>query len=216
MDRVLERAAQRRDELLHRRRKLVEQITQVEGELKELDGFFSVAARFGAKENSMQDAARQLAGLAAGAWPAGEQAGGVPLSAFVQGVQGVPHGSKTKAIVTMSREIISEHGALPARKILDMLDERGAGETLIPGRDVKGRISYLSAVLSKDEQFKSDRDAGGYTLAEAEGPQRPATTVRRVDVRSFAGPGRRADLNPYKQKVNPGAENTGDTDDLLK
>jgi hypothetical protein len=225
MDEVLEKARKRREELVDRRRKLQMQMAQVDGELKELESFFLVAVRFGAKDAidtiNAQDAAQQLASLAAQGpwsgtqWP-GFQAevvdGVTGRNAFIHGVVGVgaggvavPHGSKTKVIVNLARDIIRALGPLPARRILEMIDQSGAGEALIPGRDEKGRISYLSAVLSKDERFESDRDAGGYKLVEQEGPP--------------PGP-RLAGMKPqqeyYGRKVNPGAENAGDPDDLLK
>ena len=216
MDEVFEKASKRREELKDRRRKLHMQIAQVEGELRELESFFQVAVRFGAKATidavTAEDAAQQLSSLAGpGPWLPGVQAeigggGGVPLNAFVHGViGGVPHGSKTKVIVNMARDIIRAQGPLPARRILELIDQSGAGEALIPGRDEKGRISYLSAVLSKDERFESDRDAGGYKLVEPEGPPRSAglATIR-------------AQQEYYRRKVNPGAGNAGDVDDLLK
>ena len=221
MDEVFEKASKRREELKDRRRKLQMQIAQVEAELRELESFFQVAVRFGAKATidavDAEDAAQQLssfAGPRSGTqWP-GFQTETVNAvtgrNAFVHGVVGVgigsvavPHGSKTKVIVNLARDIIRMQGPLPARRILELIDQSGAGEALIPGRDEKGRISYLSAVLSKDERFESDRDAGGYKLVEPEGPPRNAGLAA-------------AQQEYYRRKVNPGAGNTGDADDLLK
>ena len=222
MDQVLKRAEKHRDELVQRRKKLSEQLALIDRELNDLDGFFAVAARFGSKEESMQDAARQLASLAFNQWPGpGEQAKGVPLNGLIAGAQSLPHGSKTKVIVNLARELIKLHGPMSARRILELIDKHGQGEALIPGRDEKGRTSYLSAVLSKDGRFESDRDAGGYKLAEPEGPQLPFSVGgsggigRIAEIRGGVSPGRKPQQNPYRQKVNPGAENTGDADDLV-
>lgn len=179
MDEVFERASKRRSQLQDARRKLRTQLEEVDAELKELDGFFNVAARFGGKEpSSLREApVKSSAFVGPRQWPEVHPAQpwpgdkGSSLSNMIAGAHAVPHGSKTRLIVHLARDIVKAHGALPARRILELLDQIGAGETLIPGRDIKGRISYLSAVLSKDERFKSDRDAGGYMLAEEETPR---------------------------------------------
>ncbi|MFP3541031.1 hypothetical protein, partial [Pseudomonas sp. SIMBA_044] len=88
----------------------------------------------------------------------------------------VPHGSKRKIITDSAREIIRDHGPASARRILEFLDAKGIG-AVVPGRDDKQRVGYVSAVLSRDPMFTSDRDLGGYMLTEeappAEGQEGP-------------------------------------------
>lgn len=160
---ILDRATSRRAFLQDRRRRLLAQLEGVDAELRDLEGFFKVAA-------SLQDGPPKppFGGSRfpdpAKAWPfPGTASIGTEINPLT-----VAHGSKTRYIVNSARKIIKQHGALPARRILQMLDDQGLGSVLIPGKDEKGRVSYLSAVLSKDDRFASDRDAGGYILVEAE------------------------------------------------
>jgi hypothetical protein len=175
MDDIFERASKKRDDLQVRRRRLAAALAEVEVELKEIDSFFAVASRLGANIPSQTEtiasddspvSAANL-GRVLAAWSHGTTA--------VSGVAAkgaVPHGAKTRLIVDSARDILRQHGTgLPARRILELMDRKGVGQVLVRGgRDDKSRIAYLSAVLSRDATFKSDRDAGGYVLAEEEAP----------------------------------------------
>jgi hypothetical protein len=198
MNEVFEKASERRKALHARRQKLVEQLMAVEQELKEIENFFAVAAKFGGEPPPVADdtGVRTPVGVmypngavtvhvapaaaAAAAFPAkgllhilGEQTSPADVGGMVAppgqrmgfGFGMVPP-SKRKEIVELTRQIIHERGPMTARRILQYLDAKGVGQQLVSGRDEKARVSYLSAVLSRDPMFVSNREMGGYMLKE--------------------------------------------------
>lgn len=76
------------------------------------------------------------------------------------------YGDKVKRMREYARQLISKHGAMTSRAVLTKLDEMGVGQDLLPGDDMRKRLSYMSSVMSRDTQLQQDREAGGYVLKE--------------------------------------------------
>lgn len=188
MDDILERAAERMKELEARQRKLQTMLADVERELAQFENFFAVASKLGAGTPAMTlmgttaaEAANATRTVAV--WP--PQGRSDSWENFTRVAAGATHGSKSRVIAEAAIKIISERGPLSSRKILEALDEKGIGQTLVPGRDEKGRIGYLSAVLSKDERFVSDRDAGGYIVVAPKEETPPTGGQEGLDIKDL-------------------------------
>ena len=76
------------------------------------------------------------------------------------------YGDKVKRMREYARQMISKHGPLTSRGVLEKIDEIGVGQELIQGEDQRKRLSYLSSVMSRDENLEQDREAGGYVLKQ--------------------------------------------------
>ncbi|REF02463.1 hypothetical protein [Cupriavidus plantarum] len=159
MDDIIKKAYERRDGLSRRRDALRSELEAIESELRELEGFFSVAERYGAVRPRV--VIRKSGEMPRTIWPERQS---IEEWAALTANQ-IRFGEKTKAIAEQAAEIIKREGAMTSRRILEAMDAQGSG-SLIPGREPKARISYLSAILSKDERFRSDKDLGGYVLKE--------------------------------------------------
>ena len=68
--------------------------------------------------------------------------------------------SKKDRIAAAAAEIITKNGPKPTRDLLPLIEASGV---LIGGGD---KLQALSAVLSRDDRFKTDRAAGGWVLLQ--------------------------------------------------
>jgi hypothetical protein len=71
--------------------------------------------------------------------------------------------SKRALITNFAQSAISRIGAMTSSMVLDEIDKAGHADW-VGGKDRRGRVSNISALLSRDTRFVSDRQAGGYIL----------------------------------------------------
>ena len=151
---ILEKAEGRRSTLQKQREQLMETIDKIDAELRDLEGFFKVAARLQNTSNALRNAR-----VVTAEWP-------IPADAATRTLVNLAQGNKAHAIAKEAIEIIRRHGPQTARGVLELMDANGLGNLVSPDKDKSARISYVSSVLSKDERFASDREKGGYVLVE--------------------------------------------------
>lgn len=151
MSNIIQLAAERRQELRSEIANIASEIDRLKkeqesatAELLELDAFFRVAAKLDPTPVSPQEETADT-------------------TLHIRRTRA--YGAKKEQIVAFARNAIREHGAMPASRILELLDSAGLG-TMVGGQDQRGRISNLSATLSRDDRFVSDRNAGGYVYKE--------------------------------------------------
>jgi hypothetical protein len=68
-----------------------------------------------------------------------------------------------KQVLEVARELVSK-GPINSRGILNVLNKRGI---VVGGQDPAGAVA---AILSRSEEFISDRDAGGWVFAKTDTP----------------------------------------------
>lgn len=187
---MLERARARQDKLRAAKDRLEKElsalgkrIAEINSELAAMGSFFEVAAKL--SDEASSPVQRGLPAFPFRGRPRSErdlgmvgppEAGEGMVTVYSHGLGStgeVPHGVKGRLICSTAADIIQKHGPRSARRILEEMDRAGAGKVLIPGDDEKMRVSYLSAVLSKDHRFGSDRSKGGYVLIEDEEDDTP-------------------------------------------
>lgn len=152
MSDVLQRAADRQKALKEKLANISADIDRLRkeqdlatAELIELDTFFRVAAKYDSS-------------------PSEPKIDEATASAVFNELFG-GYGSKKRTIVEFSRDAIKKHGPMPASRIVQLMDEAGIG-SVVGGKDSRSRASNLSAILSRDDHFYSDREAGGYRYKE--------------------------------------------------
>lgn len=178
---MLDRARARQQKLQEQKSRLEKEfaelkkrLAEVEGELSDIERFFTVAAKL---SDEMSPVQRGLPDFPFRGHSRSAEDRGMMLPpkadsrSFVITAQGVidpedlRHGEKGRMIRTEAEQIIRTAGPLTARGILEIMDKRGTG-SLVTGSDEKSRVSYLSAILSRDDRFESDRSQGGYVLKD--------------------------------------------------
>jgi hypothetical protein len=139
-----DKAVQRRDKLRAFVKKMQRRIEKVLPELNDLEAYCRVHEKLGQPET--HSATKPKVVLKSKKKPA--------------------YGDKLKRMREYARQLISKHGPMTSRDVLTKLDEMGVGQELIPGDDMRKRLSYMSSVMARDNHLQQDRDAGGYVLKE--------------------------------------------------
>jgi hypothetical protein len=144
---LYDKAVQRRDKLRAFVKKMEKRIAAVMIELNDLEAYCRVHEKLGDSDEKTPTAAKSKL-------------------VILKNKKKPEYGEKVKRMREYSRQLISKHGAMTSRDVLLKLDEMGIGHDLLPGDDMRKRLSYMSSVMSRDTQLQQDREAGGYVLKE--------------------------------------------------
>lgn len=141
---LYEKALQRRDKLRAFVKKTEKRIANVLPELNDLEAYCRVHEKLGDTQ---------------------EQPHAKPKLVFKDRKK-PEYGDKVKRMREYARQMISKYGPLTSRGVLEKLDAIDVGQDLIPGNDLRKRLSYMSSVMSRDNNLEQDREAGGYVIKQ--------------------------------------------------